>query len=33
MELHLGMYVNRSEISGPGGRLIDINDISKNEVA
>lgn len=30
---HLGMYVDRSEISGPGGRAIELNDMFKNEIA
>ena len=33
MERHLGMYVDRSEISGPGGRAIELNDMSKYEIA
>ena len=33
MERHLGMYTDRSEISGPGGRAIELNDMSKNEIA
>jgi phage terminase small subunit len=33
MERHLGMYVNKQELTVPGGRAIEVKSISKNEIA
>jgi phage terminase small subunit len=33
MERHLGMYIDKQELTGPGGRAIEVKDISKNEIA
>ena len=33
MERHLGMYVDKQELTGPGGAPLEYRDMSKNEIA